>query len=319
METRPGAASRLGRTRGRGRRGRGRRPGPWRQRGPWRLPAGSGSSSSTQRTARCLRAGAPAARPGRVQEQPPPLLQQLLALLPPPLLQLLPQPPPRARAPPAANPPLAAAPPPRGRSPASASRARRRPARPQQPGARRALAAAPPPAPGPRRRRLGAHFNTARGPGAQGRLAPRPLPIPSGPLAWGPPAPALCGGLVTGAAPGTSQIRGEAGRPVAPACESVPPREPALLGRAALRATSARLRVPGDTRAGDAERNRPFGVRRLSGCLHSERLFIFFFNSGVPLSNLITSHDLVGLSSADSRYPGVLKGVKLFSSLVFLS
>lgn len=72
---------------------------------------------------RRLGAGAPAERPGRVQEQPPPLLQQLQAPLLPPL-QLLSQPPPQAWAPPASDPPPAAAPPPRGRGAASASRER---------------------------------------------------------------------------------------------------------------------------------------------------------------------------------------------------
>lgn len=231
METRPGAASRLGRTRWRGRRGRRRRPGPGRQRGPGRRRPGG--SSSTQSTARRLRTGAPAARPRLVQEQPPPPLQQLLAVLPPPLLQLLPQPPPRARAPPAVDPPLAAAPPPRGRGTASASRARGRPARPQQPGTRGSLTAALLPTPGPRRRcrRLGAHFNAARGPRARGRLAPRPLPIPSGLLAWGLPSPTprLC---VLASSPPLHVTNPGRGRPVAPAFESEPPREPALLGRA---------------------------------------------------------------------------------------
>lgn len=49
------------------------------------------------------------------------------------------------------------------------------------------------------------------------------------------------------------------------------------------------------------------------------RDFIFFFNSGVPLSSLTCPHDLAGLPSLDSRYPGVLNRVKLFSNLVFLS
>lgn len=289
METGSGAASRLGCTGGRGRRWRGRRPGPRWQRGPRRRRAGS---SSTQCTAWRLRAGAPAARPGRVQEQPPPLLQQLLALLPPPLLQLLPQPPPWARAPPAADPPLAAAPPPWGRGAAPACPARGRPARPQQPGARGALAAGP--APDPRRRRrggLGAHFNVARSPSAGGAPRSPPPPRPIGALGLGDPSPdvlALCGGPVITAAPGTSQIRREAGGLSAPNSESDPSRRPvAARGQPCwdVRALRANPGVSERTQAG----SEPLG----SGRLCSDRFFLFFsffLNRGVPLSDLIPLH-----------------------------
>lgn len=269
METRPGAACRLGRTRWRGLRGRGLWPGRGRQRGPRRRA----DSSSRRGTAQRPGAGALAEPPGRVLQQSPPLLQQLLAPPLPPPLQLLPQRPPRAPAPPAADPPRASAPPPRGRGAASTSRAHGRPAPPQKPGARGALAAAPAPA---ARRRLGPHSNAARSPGARGRLAPRALPIPSGLLAWETPPdlPALCGGLVTSAPPGTSQIRAEAGRPVpqlreqaSPGTRRAPVGPPGTRGPRVLGET-ARLERLGSPYAS-----------ALTGVL-------FFLNSRVHLSNM---------------------------------
>lgn len=208
METRPGAASRLGHTLRQSQLECSRHPGSRWQRGPGWQPVVCNSSSgrSNKRTARSLRTGAATARPQRVQQQPPPLLQQLLPLLPPPLLQLLPQPPPRARASPAAEPPGAAAPPPSGRGYPPPGRARGRPARPQQPGARRAIAACPPPRP---RRCLSAHFNAAgsrgaRAPGGASLPVPSPSRRDSRPGVLLPDRPALCGGPVTATASGTS-------------------------------------------------------------------------------------------------------------------
>nr|XP_060462533.1 5E5 antigen-like isoform X2 [Panthera onca] len=87
----------------------------------------------------------------------------------------------------------------------------------------------------------------------------------------------------------TSQIRGEAGRLPPPSRASLPGCRPCWDARALSACSGRRVAV----------RNRR---------LHSERLFIFFCNNAVPLSNLTTPRELAGVSSVESRYPGVLQG-----------
>lgn len=111
--------------------------------------------------------------------------------------------------------------------------------------------------------------------------------------------------------PGTSQIRGEARRPVAPNSEKEPPREatgsrpvPALLGRASL------ARQPRDALENPLVARPPtLGMPPL------RTICTFFLQSGVPLFNLSLHPSWQAFSSAESCCPGFLRRFKPFLQL----
>lgn len=200
----------------------------------------------------------------------------------PPPLQLLSQPPPQAWAPPASDPPPAAAPPPRGRGAASASRAR----------VTLMLRGAP---------ELGGASLATPPPSHRGSWPGRHPPRRPGFMWW--PRHHRC--------PACHKSRERpAGRSLPTPRASLPGEPPAAArvptcwAARALRATRGAL-----------GRTRRFGVQRLSGRLHRERLERCFFRAVLLFPTCLPPTQLAGLSSAESCCSGFLKLFKLFLQL----